>query len=139
MCNARNTPNLGRRQFLGGMALAGAGIATTGIFASIGLTGCASGSASLNLTSNQKGATDTGEQFLLRFKNGPLLHFEGMHDDAAGLTIVGPRQALLLLMAGSSEKIKQAANVTGDMDLLDTLCGVFAELSTAGKFNIIEP
>ncbi|WP_432314450.1 alkyl/aryl-sulfatase [Collinsella aerofaciens] len=84
-------------------------------------------------------ATDTGEQFLLRFKNGPLLHFEGMHDDAAELSIAGPRQSLLLLMAGSSEKIKQAANITGDMDLLDKLCGVFTELSTAGKFNIIEP
>lgn len=42
--------------------------------------------------------TDTGEQFLPRFKNGPLLHFEGMQDSGAALTLEGPCQALLLLM-----------------------------------------
>ena len=83
--------------------------------------------------------TDTGEQFLLRFKNGPLLHFEGMQDSGAALTLEGPRQALLLLMTGSSDAISQAMRVTGDTALLDKLCRVFTELEGAGKFNIIEP
>lgn len=57
--------------------------------------------------------TDTGEQFLLRFKNGPLLHFEGMQDNNAALTLEGPRQALLPLMTGSPDAISQAMRVTG--------------------------
>ena len=84
-------------------------------------------------------ATDTGEKYLLRFRYGPLLHFEGLQDEDAALTIKGPRQVLLLLMGGSSEKVKQAASVTGDIALLDTLCGVFTQFETAGKFNVIEP
>lgn len=83
--------------------------------------------------------TDTGEQFLLRFKNGPLLHFKGMQDNNAALTLEGPRQALLLLMTGSPDAISQAMRVTGDAALLDKLCRVFTELEGAGKFNIIEP
>ena len=83
-------------------------------------------------------ATDTGETFLLRFKNGPLLHFEGMRDDGAALSIEGPRQALLL-MAGAPEKLRQAARVTGDEDLLIRICASFTALDGAGKFNIVEP
>lgn len=42
-------------------------------------------------------------------------------------------------MTGSSDKIKQAVSVSGDMALLDKLTGAFTELNAAGKFNIIEP
>lgn len=84
-------------------------------------------------------ATDTGEKFLLRFKNGPLLHFEGMQDVDAALSLEGPHQALLLLMAGTSEQIKKVAKVKGDAGMLDKLCSSFTALQDAGKFNIIEP
>lgn len=84
-------------------------------------------------------ATDTGETYLLRFKHDPLLHFESMQDSGAALTLEGPRQALLLLMAGSSDAIRQAMSVTGDTALLDELCTVFTALEGAGKFNIVEP
>ena len=83
--------------------------------------------------------TDTGSQYLLRFKNGPLLHFAGMKAEDADLTIQAPRQALLLFTSGSSEKIKNANIASGDMDLLDKLCGAFTALQGAGKFNIVEP
>ena len=61
MCETCNQLHLGRREFLGGMALAGAGV-----FASVALPGCAastSGATSApSFTADQKGATDTTAQ-----------------------------------------------------------------------------
>lgn len=62
-----------------------------------------------------------------------------MRDASADLTIVGPRQALFMLMAGSGDKLKKVASVSGDAAILDKICTVFTALEGAGKFNIIEP
>ena len=58
MCETCNQLHLGRREFLGGRALAGAGV-----FASVALPGCAAGAASAaSFTADQKGATDATAQ-----------------------------------------------------------------------------
>ena len=61
MCETCNQLHLGRREFLGGMALAGAGV-----FASVVLPGCAAGTSGAasapSFTADQKGATDATAQ-----------------------------------------------------------------------------
>lgn len=42
--------------------------------------------------------TDTGQTFMLRFKNGPMLHMETAPVDDALLTFAGPKSGLLTLM-----------------------------------------
>ena len=83
--------------------------------------------------------TDTGQSFVLRFKNGPMLHMETAPVDDALLTFVGPKSGLLTLMGGDAAAVRSVLEVTGDEELFGELCRSFTALNGAGLFNIIEP
>ena len=83
--------------------------------------------------------TDTGQSFVLRFKNGPMLHMETAPVDDALLTFAGPKSGLLALMGGDAAVVRSVLEVTGDEELFDELCRSFTALDGAGLFNIIEP
>lgn len=83
--------------------------------------------------------TDTGQTFVLRFKNGPMLHTETVPVDDASLTFAGPKSGLLTLMGGDAAAVRSVLEVTGDEELFGELCRSFTALNGAGLFNIIEP
>ncbi len=83
--------------------------------------------------------TDLNQQFLLRIKNGPLLHFEGMQADDATIELVGSKLGMLLLLGNDLELLKQHVKVAGDEGLLAQIMdGMFAPKGIA-PFNIVEP
>ena len=83
--------------------------------------------------------TDTNQEFLLRFKNGPLLHFEGMQADDAVITLTGPKEGMLALMGGSVDDLKKAVQVEGDEKVLAEIMASFDPPKGVATFNIIEP
>ena len=83
--------------------------------------------------------TDTDQQYLLRFYHGPLLHFEGMQDAQAQVTLSGPKTGMLALMGGDVELLKQAVQVEGDEEALAKVVGSIVVTMGVPAFNIIEP
>ena len=83
--------------------------------------------------------SDTGQEFLLRFYHGPVLHFEGMQDSKAHVTLTGPLKGMLALMSGDMETLKKAVQVEGDEAALAKVVGNIHPSTGVPAFNIIEP
>ena len=83
--------------------------------------------------------TDTGETFLLRVVHGPLLHFPGVQDDSADVTIAGPGAAMFALMGGDMAQLKQYIQVTGDEAALEHFMANIHVGVGVPPFNIVEP
>lgn len=67
--------------------------------------------------------TDTGQTFLLRFKNGPLLHFENLQDRKPDVTLVGPRAGMFALLGGDLKQLKKHVKVSGSEKTLQKIMG----------------
>lgn len=83
--------------------------------------------------------TDLNKHYLLRIKNGPLLHFEDAQADDAQITLVGPKAALLLLISHDLDLLKQHVQVAGDEELLTRIMESMTPMQSIGEFDIIEP
>ncbi len=83
--------------------------------------------------------TDLDKRYLLRIKNGPLLHFEGLQADDAQITLVGTKIAMLLLISHDIELLKQQVKVEGDESLLVTIMDSMNPPQGIAQFNIVEP
>ena len=86
--------------------------------------------------------TDLNRQYMLKFKNGVLLKYEGTLSDEADVTIKTVRKALLLMMSGSFEQFSEKAVIEGDKEQLKLIMSNLNRLSIENAdrfFNIIEP
>jgi alkyl sulfatase BDS1-like metallo-beta-lactamase superfamily hydrolase len=86
--------------------------------------------------------TDLNRQYMLKFKNGVLLKYEGTLSDEADVTIKTVRKALLLMMGGSFEQFSEKAVIEGDKEQLKLIMSNLNRLSIENAdrfFNIIEP
>lgn len=86
--------------------------------------------------------TDLNRQYMLKFKNGVLLKYEGTLSDEADVTIKTVRKALLLMMSGSFEQFSEKAVIEGDKEQLKHIMSNLNRLSIENAdrfFNIIEP
>lgn len=86
--------------------------------------------------------TDLNRQYMLKFKNGVLLKYEGTLSDEADITIKTVRKALLLMMSGSFEQFSEKAVIEGDKEQLKLIMSNLNRLSIENAdrfFNIIEP
>lgn len=83
--------------------------------------------------------TDVRKSYLLRIKNGPLLHFDDAQAADAQLTLVGPRPAMLLLAAHDLDQLKSFVKVSGDEELLATIMDNMTDTGGIAPFNIVEP
>lgn len=83
--------------------------------------------------------TDTGQEFVLRFKNGPLLHFEGMQADDASVTLAGPRAGMLALLGDDVSTLRQYVRVSGDEGVLATIMGNIHPPAAIPAFKVVEP
>lgn len=86
--------------------------------------------------------TDLNRQYMLKFKNGVLLKYEGTLSDEADVTIKTVRKALLLMMSGSFEQFSEKAVIEGDKEQLKLIMSKLNRLSIENAdrfFNIIEP
>ena len=83
--------------------------------------------------------TDLDKRYLLRIKNGPLLHFTDMAADDADIVLTGPKMAFMLLASHDISALRAHVLVEGDEKTLATIMEAMnAELGIA-TFNIIEP
>ena len=79
-----------------------------------------------------------GDDYLLKVHHGVLLHYQGMSDENADLTLSTVRVGILALANGNQENIEKLIIVeSGDKALFDALCESMAQLDLF--FNIIEP
>ncbi|MDO4538015.1 MAG: alkyl sulfatase dimerization domain-containing protein [Coriobacteriales bacterium] len=83
--------------------------------------------------------SDLNKRYLLRIKNGPLLHFEDMQDENAQLSLTGPKAALLLLVSHDMDQLKKFVQVEGDEALLAKIMDCMDAPQGIGTFNIVEP
>ena len=83
--------------------------------------------------------SDSGEDYLLRVVHGPLLHFAGLRDADADVTLEGPKAAMLALMAGDVDQLKAVVRVSGDEAALARLVGAIHPTQGLPAFNIVEP
>lgn len=86
--------------------------------------------------------TDLNRQYMLKFKNGVLLKYEGTLSDEADVTIKTVRKALLLMMGGNFEQFSEKAVIEGDKEQLKLIMSNLNRLSIENAdrfFNIIEP
>ncbi len=86
--------------------------------------------------------TDLNRQYMLKFKNGVLLKYEGTLSDEADVTIKTVRKALLLMMSGSFDQFSEKAVIEGDKEQLKLIMSNLNRLSIENAdrfFNIIEP
>ena len=83
--------------------------------------------------------TDQGQDVLVRVKNGPLLHFDGIQADDADITLAGPKLAMLLLMSHDVAHAKAALSFSGNEDLLVRIMDAMQPPTGISPFNIIEP
>lgn len=86
--------------------------------------------------------TDLNRQYMLKFKNGVLLKYEGTLSDEADVTIKTVRKALLLMMGGSFKQFSEKAVIEGDKEQLKLIMSNLNRLSIENAdrfFNIIEP
>lgn len=83
--------------------------------------------------------TDYDQHVLVRVKNGPLLHFDGIQADDADITLAGPKAAMLLLMGHDVERAKAALRFSGDEALLARIMDAMKPPTGISPFNIVEP
>ena len=83
--------------------------------------------------------TDTGETFLLRFVHGALLHFAGMQDDSADVTLAGPKAAMFALMGKELAQLRRYVQATGDEAALERFMTSIHTGRGIPAFNIVEP
>ena len=81
--------------------------------------------------------TDTQEQFVITLRAGVLLYQEGVQDPDADAEWRMPKAALFALLQGNADGVRQAAELTGGEDVLDTLCEHIVVFTP--DFNIVEP
>jgi len=82
---------------------------------------------------------DADEELLLRFYHGPVLHFEGMQDAQADVTLTGPLKGMQALMGGDVETLKKAVQVEDSEDVLSKLVANIHPSMGVPAFNIVEP
>ena len=84
---------------------------------------------------------DTGEKFMLRFKNAALLQFEDTLNEGADLSINTSRTALFLILEKKLEEFSNLAKIEGDGALLELIVENLNQFDTGadGPFNIVEP
>lgn len=83
--------------------------------------------------------TDTGETFLLRVVHGALLHFAGMQDDSADVTLAGPKVAMFALMGKDLAQLRRHVRATGDEAALERFMASIHVSRGIPAFNIVEP
>ena len=83
--------------------------------------------------------SDTGQEFRLRFYHGPVLHFEGMQDANADVTLTGPLKGMQALMGGDVDTLKAAVQVEGNEDALSQVVSNIHPSMGVPAFNIVEP
>ncbi|MDI9395143.1 MAG: alkyl sulfatase C-terminal domain-containing protein [Euryarchaeota archaeon] len=84
---------------------------------------------------------DTGEKFMLRFKNAALLQFEDTLNEGADLSINTSRTVLFLILEKKLEEFSNLAKIEGDGALLELIVENLNQFDTGadGPFNIVEP
>lgn len=83
--------------------------------------------------------TDLDQHVLVRVKNGPLLHFDGIQAEDPVITLAGPKLAMLLLMSHDVERAKAALHFSGDEGMLVRIMDAMRPPTGISPFNIIEP
>lgn len=84
---------------------------------------------------------DVQEQYLLHLKNGVLLYYENGYAKDADLSVICPKNALLLILNGNFEGLTQAMKAEGDTEVLKLLMKNLNQFSLNAEksFNLIEP
>ncbi len=81
--------------------------------------------------------SDTGEKYYIKRSSGVVLVYKERTEDDVDATLTCPKQALLGIMGGSLDSIKDKVKIEGDDTVLDRF-GKYIKVWTR-DFNIVEP
>ena len=82
---------------------------------------------------------DTNEKFTLKTRNGVLLKYINSLSDTPDAEITTNKNALLLLLKGDTQAIKEAMNIKGDESIVMDFAQSLSSGSKNAFFNITEP
>ena len=71
--------------------------------------------------------------------HGALLHFAGMQDDSADVTLAGPKAAMFALMGKDLAQLRRYVQATGDEAALERFMTSIHMGRGIPAFNIVEP
>ena len=85
--------------------------------------------------------SDLEEKYMVRIKNGVVLHYGNYEAESSDITITCPKNALFLILQNNIDGFEKSANIEGDKELLRSFMSNLnqLDLSTSSAFNIIEP
>lgn len=85
--------------------------------------------------------TDSGENHMVRVKNGVVLYYENGISETPDISVTCPKQALFLVLQNNMEALNKYAKIEGNKELLGLFMSNLNQINTSetSSFNIIEP